>query len=124
MQGNDKTIINKTFIIAIFVLESLVFSSQNDIMFSKTAITVDNDAKIINKKKIVPIILPPGICVNILVKVVNKNDAPKFPTSATVCPPLKVNAAGKIIKPDINATVVSKLTMVTASPSNLFSFLI
>ena len=57
-------------------------SSQNDTMFSNTAITVDIAAKIINRKNSAPTILPPGIWLKIDESVVNRKPAPTVPASA------------------------------------------
>ena len=80
--GSDK-ISNKTiFITAIFRRLIWVSSNQKDIMFSNTAITVENAANTINKKNRVPIILPTGIELNMLERVVNKKLAPTELASA------------------------------------------
>ena len=85
--GSASTIIRIIFITAIFFLDSFVVSSQKDIMFSNTAITVESAANSINTKKSVPTILPPGIILNILERVVKRKLAPTSDTSA-VTPPL------------------------------------
>lgn len=90
-------------------------------MFSKTAMTVERAAKIINKKKREPIILPPGIEVKIEESVVKRKLAPTVPASAVTLL-LKVKQAGKMIRPDIMATKVSRHTIVVASLRSLLSF--
>lgn len=84
-------------------------------MFSNTAITVENDAKIIKRKKSVPKTLPPGMLLKMDDSVVKRKLAPTVPASA-VTPPLNVKHAGKMMRPDIIATKVSKHTMVIDSP--------
>ena len=51
-------------------------------MFSKTPITVEKAAKIINIKNNAPIILPPGIELNMLDRVVKRKLAPTLEASA------------------------------------------
>ena len=91
-QGTDNTNTRIILISATFLLESFVSSSQKDIMFSNTAITVESAAKIINTKNKVPITLPPGIALNMLESVVNRKLAPTVEASA-VSPPLYVKQA-------------------------------
>ena len=57
-----------------------------------------------------PIILPAGITLKMFGKVINIRSGPAL----TGLP--KAKHAGKIIKPEVNATKVSKLATVTASP--------
>ena len=89
-------------------------------MFSNTAITVENDAKIMNTKNRVPITRPPGIVLKMLDSVVNRNVAPTLEASA-VTPLLNAKQAGKMMRPDISATNVSRPVIVNASPSRLRS---
>ena len=49
--GNDKIVIRIIFINTICLLESLVPSSQKEVIVSKTAKIVEKEAKIIKRKK-------------------------------------------------------------------------
>ena len=56
-------------------------------MFSKTAMTVENAANIMNTKNSAPTMRPPGMLLKMLESVVNRKLAPTVPASA-VTPPL------------------------------------
>ena len=87
------------------------------IIFSKTAITVDNAAKLINKKNKVPHNLPLGIELNMFGSVTNINPGP----APGFIPYAK--HAGKIIKPAVKATKVSSPVIIKLSPINERSLL-
>ena len=63
-QGIEPIIIKIVLMRAVFFRPQPHKSIQDDIMFSKTAITVEKAAKAIKMKKQLPIILPPGIFIN------------------------------------------------------------
>ena len=86
-QGSESTSMSAMFISATLRRLSLVSSSQKDMMFSKTAMTVENAANIINTKNSAPTIRPPGMLLKMLESVVNRKLAPTVPASA-VTPPL------------------------------------
>ena len=114
---------NIIFITATFLRLRFASSSQNDIMFSNTAITVESAANVINTKNNEPTILPIGIALNMLDSVVNRKLAPTVDASA-VTPLLYVKQAGNTISPDVIATNVSSDIIVIASPVSERSFLI
>ena len=74
---------------------------------------VDNAAKLINKKNIAPQTLLPGISLNTFGSVINTKFGP--------LPGFTPNAkhAGKITSPAINATNVSRIATLIASPVSL-----
>ena len=80
--GTERTNIKTMLIIATFRLLNFVSSSQKDIMFSKTAITVEKAAKIIKIKNKEPTILPKGIVLKMLESVVKRKPAPTVEASA------------------------------------------
>ena len=88
-------------------------SCAKDRMFWNTAIIVDNAAKLMNRKNIAPQILLPGISLNTFGSVMNTRFGP--------LPGFTPNAkqAGKITNPAINATNVSRMATLIASPVNL-----
>ena len=75
---------------------------------------VDSAAKLINKKNIAPQILLPGISLNTFGSVINTKFGP--------LPGFTPNAkhAGKITSPAINATNVSRIATLIASPVSLW----
>ena len=111
----------KMFIIAIFVLLRFVSSNQKDIIFSNTAITVESAAKRMKRKNSEPISLPAGMLLNIFESVVKRNEESTVPASA-VTPLLYVKQAGKTIRPDVTAIIVSSEIIVAASPKRPLSF--
>jgi len=84
-----------------------VKSMAKDKMFSKTAITVDAAAKIINKKNKAPQILPPAMELNTFGSVIKIRLGPEAIPSV----PRNTNTAGMIIIPARNATPVSKISI-------------
>ena len=90
-----------------------VKSIAKDKMFSKTAITVDAAAKIINKKNKAPQILPPAMELNTFGSVIKIRLGP----SPGSTPYAKHD--GKMIRPAIKATKVSRSVTRTASPVRL-----
>ena len=64
------------FIRAAFFLLQPSVSIQEDIMFSNTAITVENEANVINRKKSEPQILPPDMFTNTLGSVTKISPGP------------------------------------------------
>ena len=81
----------------------------NEIIFSNTAITVESEAKDINKKNKAPHICPPAIKTNTLGKVIKIKLGPL----SGLIPNEK--HAGKIINPAIIATKVSSTATFVAS---------
>ncbi len=67
-QGMEVTVIIIAFIIAVFLRDHFQRSIHDDIIFSKTAITVENAAKAMKIKKQLPQIRPPGIFAKIFGK--------------------------------------------------------
>ena len=82
-------------------------------IFSNTAIIVDAAAKSIQRKKILPQILPPAIELNIFGNVIKI----RFGPLSGFTP--KAKHAGKIINPESSATHVSRTVTHTASPVRL-----
>ena len=88
-------------------------SMAEDIRFSKTAITVVKLAKVINRKNNAPQILPPAIFTKTFGSVTKIREGPE-----SGCTP-KEKQAGKMIRPDISATKVSRPQIRTASPGRV-----
>ena len=86
-------------------------------MFSKTAITVDTAAKIINKKNKAPQILPPAMELNTFGSVIKIRLGPE-----SGCMPTE-KAAGKMINPASIATKVSMIPTLKAVLVRLVSLL-
>lgn len=84
-------------------------------MVSKTAITVEKAAKAINKKKIVPQILPLFMELKTFGRVIKIRPGPESGLM------LKAKHAGKIISPAKMATTVSRPATQKASPVSDFS---
>ncbi len=85
-------------------------SMAKEIIFSKTAITVESAAKDKNRKNRVPQILPPAIWLKIWGRVMKIREGPASGSTP------KAKQAGIMISPAINATKVSKIPMLMASP--------
>ena len=100
-QGNDNTDIIIILISTAFFLVILNFSTQQVSIFSNNAITVENAAKVINRKNKLPQILPPFIEVNTLGNVMNIRLGPLSGST------LKAKHDGNMISPAIIATNVS-----------------
>ncbi len=79
-------------------------------MFSTTEMTVDSAAQLMNTKKRVPHIPPPGMELKILGSVMNTSPGPLSGLTP------KAKQAGKIIRPAVKATKVSSPTISVASP--------
>lgn len=62
--GSESNITRIILMAAAFVRDILNFSMQQHMIFSNTAIIVESDAKVMNKKNRVPHILPPDIEAN------------------------------------------------------------
>ncbi len=90
-------------------------SMPKAMMFSNTAMTVDRAAKAMNRKNRVPQNCPPHICWNTLGRVMKARPAP-----LSGCTP-KAKQAGKMMRPAMRATKVSRAPMVTASLNRPFS---
>ena len=75
-QGMEVTVIIIAFIIAVFLRDHFQRSIHDDIIFSKTAITVENAAKAMKIKNQLPHIRPPGIFAKIFGKVTNISFGP------------------------------------------------
>ena len=86
------------------------------IIFSNTAMTVDNDAKAINRKNRAPQILPPVIDKKTLGKVIKIRLGPLSGFTPNE------KHAGKMIRPATIATNVSNTATFTASPKRVLSF--
>ena len=87
-----------------------------EMMFSKTAITVDSAAKDRNRKNAPPHSRPRAMWLKILGRVTKTSAGP----SPVETP--KAEQAGKIINPAVKATQVSSTPMRRASPASLCSF--
>lgn len=74
---------------------------------------VDADAKNMHRKKIAPQSLPPAIELNMLGRVIKI----RFGPLSGFTPNAK--QAGKMINPEINATLVSRTVIAIASPASL-----
>ena len=85
-------------------------------IFSNTAITVENAANDINKKKKLPQIRPPAMEINTFGSVIKIRLGPLSGFTP------KAKHAGKMISPAVIATKVSKTATLTASPSRVFFF--
>ena len=96
-----------------FVLEQFVKSITNAIRFSNTAMIVEHAAKNIQRKKIVPQILPALIALKMFGSVIKIRLGP----SPGSTPYAKHD--GKMIRPAIKATKVSRSVTRTASPVRL-----
>ena len=114
--GNDKRIIPNRFTRLLFFLLHPVSSIIQDIIFSKTASTVENAAKVIKIKNKLPHSLPIGIWLKIFGRVIKIRLGPDVGLTP------KVKYAGKMIRPDTIATNVSRIAIFADSPSNDLSF--
>ena len=112
-QGMESTATTTILTITAFFRLHPVKSMAKDKMFSKTAITVDTAAKIINKKNKAPQILPPAMELNTFGSVIKIRLGP----SPGSTPYAKHD--GKMIRPAIKATKVSRSVTRTASPVRL-----
>ena len=101
-QGNESTSIKTQLIKQAFLRLILNISVKHAIIFSKTAKTVDIAAKLIKTKNNPPQSLPNGILLKIFGNVIKIRLGPLLTSTP------KAEQAGKIIKPEVNATNVSK----------------
>ena len=87
-------------------------SMKHAVMFSKTAITVESAAKLMNRKNNAPQIFPLGIWLNMFGNVtkIKPGPAPGFMPYA--------KHAGKMINPAVNATNVSSPVTIKLSPKS------
>ena len=85
---------------------------QQDMMFSNTARTVEKAANAMNTKNRLPHRRPSAMWLKIFGSVTKIRFGPL--SGATP----KAKHAGKIIRPAVNATNVSRIATLTASPSN------
>ncbi len=108
--GMDKIMISTMFTATAFVLDTPNKSIAKEMMFSNTAMTVESAAKDKNKKNSIPQMRPPAIWLNIWGSVIKIREGPE-PGSIP-----KEKQAGMIIMPAINATNVSSMPMLMASP--------
>ena len=88
-------------------------SAEHMIMFSKTAMTVEKLAKVMKRKNKEPQKRPPAMCINTLGSVMKIRDGP-----ASGCTP-KEKHAGKIIRPEVIATMVSRMQIPADSPGSV-----
>lgn len=88
-------------------------SCAKERIFWKTAMIVERAAKLINRKKKDPHMRLPGISLNTFGSVINT----RFGPLSGLTP--KAEQAGKIIRPAISATIVSKTATLIASPVSL-----
>ena len=86
-------------------------SIQQARMFSKTAVTVERAAKKRNTKNMAPHSRPPGMALKTLGRVTKIRLGP-----ASGCTP-KAKAEGKMIRPEMKATQVSRIPTLMASPN-------
>ena len=92
-----------------FFLLILQMSIVIEQIFSNTAITVENAAKVMNRKKREPQSLPSGIELNMFGRVIKTRLSPLSGLTP------KAKHAGKIIRPAVIATNVSSAAMVEDS---------
>ena len=85
-------------------------------IFSNTAITVENAAKDIKMKNRLPQSRPPAMEMNTFGRVMKIRLGPL----SGLIP--KAKQAGKMINPAVNATQVSSTATLTASPNRVLSF--
>ena len=116
-QGRERRNMATQLMAHAFFRVHLKASMQQEMMFSKTARTVDMAAKVMKTKNRVPHSRPMGMLLNTLGKVTNRRLGPA-PTS-TPC----VKQAGKMIRPATMATKVSRMVTVTDSPMRARSLL-
>ena len=116
IHGRESTMIAIRFPTTAFVLEQFVKSITNAIRFSNTAMIVEHAAKNMQRKKIVPQILPALIALKMFGSVIKIRLGPLSGWT------LNAKQAGKIINPAINATNVSRTVTQTASPVRVLSF--
>lgn len=102
IHGSDKIIITNRLITTAFFRLQPVRSMANEIIFSKTAMIVEAAANSIKMKNSVPQKRPPDIVLNTFGSVIKSSDGP-LPASI-----LNAKHAGKIIRPAIKATEVSR----------------
>ena len=95
---------------ATFLREAPVRSMQQDMMFSNTASTVENAANAMNTKNRLPHKRPIGMWLKILGRVTKIRFGPLSGETPNA------KHAGKMIKPAVNATNVSRMATLTASP--------
>ena len=100
----------------LFFLDHPNKSISKEIIFSNTATSVVNAAKLKNRKNNPPHTHPPATCAKIFGIVINIRLGPA-PGSIPYA-----KHAGIIMKPAISATIVSSTVIFTASPNNLWSF--
>ena len=111
-----KTKIAQQQINAVFFLDQLYFSIKKAIILSKTAVTVEKLAKIMNRKNNAPQTLPSGIFTKTFGSVMKISGGP---ASGRVP---NAKQAGKIINPETMATNVSSTQMREDSLRRVLSF--
>ena len=90
-------------------------SIQQARMFSNTAVTVDRAAKNRNTKNSAPHSRPPGMELNTLGRVTKIRLGPESGLTP------KAKAEGKMMRPEVKATKVSRMPTLMASPNSLRS---
>ena len=95
-----------------FFLLQPVNSIPQEIIFSNTAIIVEIAAKVRNRKNRLPHSLPSGMWLKIFGSVMKIRLGPE------VWSTLYVKHAGNIMRPDVIATNVSRITTLVDSPSS------
>ena len=110
MQGIDRMIMQIPQMMQPLTRLTPVQSRNIARMFSNTARTVDNAAKVINRKNKDPQILPPAIFAKMFGRVTKIRLGPA-PASTP-----KVEHAGKMIRPAMMATIVSRIITLMDSP--------
>ena len=113
--GSDSAMTNTMFTSTDFFLVQFQRSIPNDTIFSNTAIIVDKAANVMNMKNRIPHTRPPGMALKIFGRVTNTKPGP-LPGFTP-----KEKQAGKIIRPEISATSVSSVVILTVSPIKLLS---
>ena len=106
----DNRIIRTMLIAAVFLRLQPVRSMQQDMMFSKTASTVENAANAMNTKNRLPHRRPPAMWLKMLGRVTKMRFGPLSGDTSNA------KHAGKMIRPAVNATKVSSTATLTASP--------
>ena len=109
-QGMLRTVMTTAFTATAFFRLQPHRSMAKLMMFSNTAMMVDSAAKVMNRKNSAPHRRPPAIWLKTLGRVTKTRPGP----SPLLTP--KAEQAGKMIRPDIRATLVSSRVTLMASP--------
>ena len=114
--GIDNTKIRMQLMKQAFFLDHLNKSMHQEMMFSNTAITVEKEANVMKMKNKLPQTLPIDMLLKMFGNVMKIKLGPLFASMPYA------KHAGKIIRPAVKATNVSKIETLTASPISERSF--